>query len=130
MHDAKAVAAALESKGVQVFAIYDCNITELKAIVQEFVNALQKGDTAIVFFAGHGVEYNNANRLVAIPQSGEPDLIKEALNLLALLDRLATSCCRCNRSKTPPYSQQNFSERDQPEHFHSRLLSRISLYLV
>ena len=36
VNDAKAVKAALESKGVQVFAIYDCNITELKAIVQEF----------------------------------------------------------------------------------------------
>ena len=95
VNDAKAVAAALEAQGVKVFAIYDCNITELNAIVQEYVNALQEGDAAIVFFAGHGAEYNNANRLVAIPQSGEPDLVKEALNLLVLLDRLATSCCRC-----------------------------------
>ena len=89
VNDAKAVAAALESKGVKVFAIYDCNITELKAIVQEFEDALQKGDAAFVFFAGHGVEYNNTRRLVALHQSAEPDLNKEALNVLVLSLRLA-----------------------------------------
>ena len=89
MNDAKAVAAALESKGVQVFAIYDCNITDLNAIVDKYVKALQKGDTAFVFFAGHGVEYNNTRRLVALHQSAEPDLNKEALNVLVLSLRLA-----------------------------------------
>ena len=89
VNDAKKVKAALESKGVQVFAIYDCNITELRAIVQEFVNALQKGDAAFVFFAGNGVEYKNTSRLLASNQSAEPDLTKDALNVLTLSLRLA-----------------------------------------
>ena len=89
MNDAKAVKAALESKGVEVFAIYDCNITELNAKVDEYVNALQKGDAAFVFFAGHGVEYNNTRRLIALHQSAEPDLKEEALNVLRLSLRLA-----------------------------------------
>ena len=89
MHDAKAVTAALESKGVKVFAIYDCNITDLNAIVDEYVNALQKGDAAFVFFAGHGVEYKNTSRLLASNQSAEPDLTKDALNVLTLSLRLA-----------------------------------------
>ena len=89
VNDAKAVAAALESKGVQVFAIYDCNITDLNAIVDEYVNALQKGDAAFVFFSGHAMEYKNTNRLLAVYQSAEPDLNKEALNVLVLSLRLA-----------------------------------------
>ena len=90
VYDAKAVKAALESKGVQVFAIYDCNITDLNAIVDEYVNALQKGDAAFVFFAGHGVEYKNTSRLLASNQSAEPDLTKDALNVLTLSFRLAS----------------------------------------
>ena len=89
VNDAKAVKAALELKGVQVFAIYDCNITELTAIVDEYVNALQKGDAAFVFFAGHGVVYKNTSRLLASNQSAEPDSAKNALNVLYLSLRLA-----------------------------------------
>ena len=88
MNDAKAMKALLESKGVQVFHVYDCNITELQTVVDNFVNSLQQGDAALLFFACHGVEFNNAIRLVAIPQSGTPDLRKDSLNVLALLDRL------------------------------------------
>ena len=90
MNDAKAMKALLESKGVQVFHVYDCNITELQTVVDNFVNSLQEGDAALVFSACHGVEYNNAPRLVAIPQSGKPDLKTDALNVLVLLDRLVT----------------------------------------
>ena len=89
VNDAKAVEAALESKGVQVFAIYDCNITELNAIVDAYVKALQKGDAAFVFFAGHGVVYKNTSRLLASNQSAEPDLTNDALNVLTLSLRLA-----------------------------------------
>ena len=88
VNDAKAMKALLESKDVEVFDIYDCNITDLTAKTDEFVDALQEGDAAMVFFAGHGVEYNNTNRLVAITQSGVADLRNEALNALVLLNRL------------------------------------------
>ena len=90
MNDAKAFKAMLESKGVEVFDVYDCNIAELNAKVDEYVDAIQKGDAAIVFGACHGVEYNNALRLIAISPSGKPDLKTDALNLLVLLDRLVT----------------------------------------
>ena len=90
VNDAKAMKALLESKGVQVFHVYDCNITELNTVVDDFVNSLQPGDAALVFSACHGVEYNNAPRLIAIPQSGTPDLKKDSLNVLVLLDRLVT----------------------------------------
>ena len=98
MNDAKAMKTALlKSKSVvEVFDIYDCDATKLNSKVDDFVNSLQEGDAALVFFACHGVEYNNAIRLLAIPQSGKPDLKTDALNLLVLLERLVTY----NRSYT------------------------------
>ena len=90
VNDAKAVKKALEAKDVKVFDIYDCNIIKLKAKMDEFVGFLQKGDAAIIFFAGHGVEYNNALSLMATWGSGKPDYKKDSVNVLQLLERLAT----------------------------------------
>ena len=90
MKDAEAMKALLESKGVLVFHVYNCNITQLLTVVDKFVNSLQEGDAALVFSACHGVEYNNAPRLIAISQSGIPDLKTDSLNVLVLLDRSVT----------------------------------------
>ena len=90
VNDAKAIKAALlQSKSVvEIFDIYDCDATKLNSKVDDYVNSLQEGDAALLFFACHGVEFDNAIRLVAIPQSGTPDLRKDSLNVLVLLDRL------------------------------------------
>ena len=96
VNDAKAVKKALEAKDVKVFDIYDCNIIALNEKMNEFLDYLQKGDAAIVYFAGHGVEYNNARRLMAIWESAKPDYKEDSLNVLALLNRLATLCRGCS----------------------------------
>ena len=99
VNDAKRVKEKLEAKDVIVFDIYDCNIVELKEKMNEFVGFLQEGDAAIVYFAGHGVEYNNALRLMAIWESAKPDYKEDSLNVLVLLKRLVTSYRGCSRSK-------------------------------
>ena len=99
VNDAKAVKKALEARDVKVFDIYDCNIVALKEKVNEFMGFLQEGDAAIVYFAGHGVEYNNARRLMAICESAKPDYKEDSLNVLVLLKRLVTSYRGCSRSK-------------------------------
>ena len=91
LNDAKAVKKALETQNVKVFFIYDGDIVALKAKFKEYVNYLQKGDAAIVYFAGHGVEYNNALRIMASYESAEEADYKEgSLNMHVLIDRLAT----------------------------------------
>ena len=97
VNDAKAVKKALEAKDVKVFDIYDCNIIALNEKTNEFLDYLQKGDAAIVYFAGHGVEYNNALRLMATWESAKPDYKQDSLNVLVLLNRLATSYHGCSR---------------------------------
>ena len=90
VNDAKRVKAALEAKDVKVFDIYDCNIIALNEKMNEFLDYLQKGDAAIVYFAGHGVEYNNALRLMATWESGKRDYNKDSVNVRSLFERLAT----------------------------------------
>ena len=118
VNDAKAVKEALESRGVQVFDVYDCNIAELRAKENEFVGALQEGDAAIVYFAGAAAEYNNATRLLAISED-KPDFRKDTLNVLALKYRSATSCCCCNHDNNHSILRQAFRERDFSQHYHS-----------
>ena len=97
MNDARAVRDLLESRGVHVVFAENVDINEFKAIVAEYVESLQEGDAAIVFFAGHGCEYNNATRLMAISDSSKPDLKEESINALVLLNRLEikTHSCLC-----------------------------------
>ena len=97
VNDAKRVKAALEAKDVKVFDIYDCNIVALNEKMNEFVDYLQEGDAAIVYFAGYGVEYNNVLRLMATCGPGKPDYKQESLKVLFLLNRLATSYRDCSR---------------------------------
>ena len=95
--DARAVAKALRSKGVHVVDVYDCTISMLNAVVKQFVASVQPGDAVIIYFAGHGCEYNNINRLLAISESAEPNVKEDSLNVLLLIDRFAISTHACHR---------------------------------
>ena len=61
VNDARAVAAALSELGFET-AVEE-NLTRLAFISawQRFLNRLQPGDTAALFFAGHGVVLDAAN---------------------------------------------------------------------
>ena len=89
VNDATAMRDALKSKGVDVVFAKDCDITQLKGRMNVFLKRLNKGDIAIVFFAGHGVEYNCANRLLAICGEGrkKPNFRLDSLNVRHLLDK-------------------------------------------
>ena len=76
VNDARAIKEALEKEGVIVFYAENCTITQLNEIVQLYLDSLQAGEVTLVFFAGHGVEYANANRLVAISESDDTDYIE------------------------------------------------------
>ena len=87
VNDARAIKKLLEKEGVIVFYAENCTITQLKEIVQLYLSSLKGVEVTFVFFAGHGVEYANANRLVAISESNVIDYKRDSLNLLSLLLR-------------------------------------------
>ena len=89
VNSAKAVRQALESKGARVFYVEDCDKDELCSVLKKFVAAVQENDAVFIFFAGHGCEYHNANRLMTISKSAALNLKKDSLSIHLLLARSA-----------------------------------------
>ena len=89
MRDATAVSEMLKAKGVHVFDAYNCTKKELAKIIKAFLASLQPGDAALIYFAGHGCEYNNANRLMLISESEASMIREDSWNVLALINRFA-----------------------------------------
>lgn len=97
--DARAVSEALQSKGFAVTTVLDAERREMNKRISEFTGQLDPGDTAMVFYAGHGVEIDGENYLlptdIAAPTSGEKDFIKsESIALSGLLDRIRATGAR------------------------------------
>ena len=85
--DAKAIKGVLESQGVEVYYVEDCNSEDFWYQFELFEAALQKGDAAFFYFAGHGVTYENSVRLMALSDSEKPDVEKDGVNFDKLLAR-------------------------------------------
>lgn len=95
--DAAAIAKLFENHGYQVFGFPKTNFTraELFDQTQEFETASSKADAAVVWYAGHGLEFevgNSENRNYLIPS----DFRKGAdpLNMGFPLSRLISSVSR------------------------------------
>ena len=101
MRDAEAIKIKLESAGVEVLYVTNVDIRQLRAEVKKYEQTLQKGDVALIYFAGHGCEFNNAPRLLAKSLGTESDVKEDSLNVLVLLDRFDSQknwvCIRPNK---------------------------------
>ena len=89
--DAKAVCKKLRSKGVHVIEAYNCDYDELKQKEAEYLGMLGSGCVGIIFFAGHGVEYNNLNRLIPKTVTANIHFQNDTLCAQMLLMRYAKS---------------------------------------
>ena len=97
--DATSVADALAAQGFEVVVAKDAGRREMNRTISAFTGRLKRGDTAFVFFAGHGVEIDGENYLlptdIIAPQAGERDFIKsESIALSDLLDRVRATGAR------------------------------------
>jgi hypothetical protein len=63
--DSEAVARAFKSLGFDVIQKSDLARSEFNAVWQEFLEQLASDDTAVFYFAGHGVEIANQNYLIS-----------------------------------------------------------------
>ncbi len=92
-NDASAMAGVLKELGFDVSLALDATRREMNSAIQEFVSSVNPGDTALVFYAGHGVEIDGENYLLPIDtpdaSGGQADFIAaEAIGLDDLLSRL------------------------------------------
>lgn len=97
--DAVSVSGTLRAQGFDVITVLDAPRREMNRRISEFTNKLQPGDTAFVFYAGHGGEIDGDNYLlptdIIAPASGERDFIKsESISLSRLLDRVRATGAR------------------------------------
>lgn len=97
--DATAISETLAAQGFETVTATDASRRQMNRSISEFTGMLQPGDTAVLFFAGHGVEIDGENYLlptdIVAPGSGERDFIKsESIALSALLDRVRSTGAR------------------------------------
>ena len=93
VNDARAIGEALAGLGYDVQKADNVGRTDFLRQWQLFLNRLEPGDDAAVFFAGHGVEIDGQNFLLPrdVPRvaSGEEEVLKgSGLSLSALLDQV------------------------------------------
>jgi hypothetical protein len=97
--DADSIAIALRAQGFEILTATNADRRAMNRGISDFVSQLEPGDTAFLFFAGHGVEIDGENYLlptdIVAPESGERDFIKaESIALSALLDRVRATGAR------------------------------------
>ena len=90
--DAKAIAETFASLGFQVIKGENTKRNAFFQAWQRFLNTVQPGDVAALYFAGHGVEIQNTNYILTsdIPEvtDGADVMKSSAIEVSALLDRL------------------------------------------
>jgi formylglycine-generating enzyme required for sulfatase activity len=90
-NDAEAVARALARSGFEVVTLLDVNRRELNMQLALFVDRLNKGDEAVFYFAGHGIEIEGRNHLLpadipAVEPAQQAFLASESLAVDHVLD--------------------------------------------
>ena len=88
VRDARAVGFKLESEGAIVVNAINCTISELKSKIDEYLKLLREDDVAMLYFAGHGCEYNNALRMFAISEGDESNIDTDTVIVQALINKL------------------------------------------
>src|SRR5205085_9413594 len=52
----------------------DLNIVEMRRAIRDFATATQDADIAVVYYAGHGIEVDGTNYLIAVDAQLERDV--------------------------------------------------------
>ena len=101
VNDARSVSAALMRQGFKVETVFDPSRLEFVRSWQRFLNQIEKGDIAALFFAGHGVEIHGQNYLLPADmpqiQAGEEEVLKAAsMSTDRMLEQLQRRGARLN----------------------------------
>ena len=99
VNDARAIATTLQSLGFEVTLATDSTNRDLSATLDRFVHQVTPGSEVIFFFAGHGIEVEKVNYLVAADAeavtAGERAMLRQySQNADELLSRLVETGAR------------------------------------
>src|SRR4029450_5474098 len=65
-NDAEAMAATLQKLGFEVTKGIDLDHAETELIIRQFSKTLPGADVALLFYAGHGIQYQGTNYLIPV----------------------------------------------------------------
>jgi uncharacterized caspase-like protein len=88
--DARAVAALLRRLGLRVIEGYDLSTVQMRTTIAQFSSALAGAETAVVYYAGHGISVDDENYLlpIDITLKSEADLDFSAFSLSLILRQM------------------------------------------
>ena len=91
--DAEAIGRTLAQAGFEVTLLTDLDQRGLQIAMRDFGLKAESSDVALVYYAGHGIQYDGENYLVPTDARllRERDLLYEALPLSAVLSEVAQS---------------------------------------
>lgn len=95
-NDARAIAATLRGQGFEVLLKENATKVQMNEIVADFGEKLAEGDTALFFFAGHGMQVQGRNYLIPVDAriTSEQRVRLETLDVDAVLDQMAAARAR------------------------------------
>lgn len=98
-NDAKAMGATLRGLGIDVVEALNVGRRDFNRCILKFTSRLEKGDEALVFYAGHGIEISGQNYLLPVdvpePKSGKEQLIRgEAILADSIIKRMRDQVVR------------------------------------
>lgn len=93
VNDARAVAAKLAAIGYQVVKVENLRLDQVDSTIEGFVDEIRKGDEVIVFYAGHGQQYELVNYLPVVDKTIQRplDLKRYSIDLHEWYRRIAAA---------------------------------------
>ena len=94
--DARAIAATLRRQGFDVILKENATKAQMNEVVADFGEKLTEGDTALFFYAGHGMQVQGRNYLIPTDAkiSSEQRVRLETLDVEAVLDQMSAARAR------------------------------------
>ena len=88
--DAKAIAELLKAGGFDVVYAQDARRADLDSAIEQFSRKLERGATAVVYFAGHAIQNQDRNFLIPVDATiaSDADLRSNTVDVDLILDPL------------------------------------------
>jgi formylglycine-generating enzyme required for sulfatase activity len=90
VNDARAMASRLRTLGFDVILHENLKTRDIGGVYREFRSRIAPGNVALVFYAGHGIQFKRQNYFPAVDSviNSEEDVPLQSLNLSSLLDNM------------------------------------------
>lgn len=90
LNDAKAISAKLRALKFKVTEVLDLKRNDIGITIERFLGQISRGDSALFFYAGHGVQVDGRNYLLAVDAAlqSQYDVPLNAIDVTRFLGRL------------------------------------------